>query len=667
MKALSLTIFLSLACSLCFAQNKKKIDSLKHEIAIAKEDTNKVRSLFLLSTYYRFNSLDTALIYFQKSLTLAEKLNDTRGIADGFNMMCRVLTLTGNYPLALEYGLKANPSYEKLKDTANIITNLTGICMCFREQGDYNNALQYALKAYKLSELFFDGPNQIKSTLPSGFSWFNKSYLKAILCSVYEKGNQLDSAIKYGEQSYKIKKDFTGSLYPLANAYSKKGQNEKAMYYFQLGLAVAIKTNLQKDKLEILAGMSDVFKQKGALDSAIVYSKKVLTDKFVKNFPVSLFVASTQLANIYETQNKTDSAFKYLKQSIAFKDTLFNKGKMIAIQNLIFKEDQKKKELEDAELKFQNRLKIYGLIGGISVLLLLSFLLWRRNLYKQKAYNLLQSQKKEIDIQKIKVEQTLEKLKSTQAQLIQSEKLASLGELTAGIAHEIQNPLNFVNNFSEVSSELLEELKSPLTPVGGIKPGQKIDMEVFEDLTQNLEKITLHGKRASSIVKGMLEHSRASTGEKELTEINALADEYLRLAYHGSRAKDSNFNATLETHFDENLPKIEVIPQDMGRVLLNLINNAIYAVKSVDKPMVKVSTMKVDDKIVISVKDNGTGMTNEVKSKIFQPFFTTKPTGQGTGLGLSLAYDIITKGHGGTLEVESIDGEGTEFIISLNM
>jgi signal transduction histidine kinase len=265
--------------------------------------------------------------------------------------------------------------------------------------------------------------------------------------------------------------------------------------------------------------------------------------------------------------------------------------------------------------------------------------------------------------QKEQIESTLEKLKSTQAQLIQSEKLASLGELTAGIAHEIQNPLNFVNNFSEVSIELANELSEALRQ-RGIEANSE-EGELMSDLIQNQEKIHHHGKRASSIVKGMLEHSRASTGVKELTDINALADEYLRLSYHGLRAKDSSFNADFKTDFDESLPKIGIIPQDFGRVLLNLINNAFYATKGVKNPLVEIKTESVENGIIVSVRDNGTGMSEEVKAKIFQPFFTTKPTGEGTGLGLSLAYDIVVKGHGGTLEVESEEGFGTTFMIKL--
>jgi signal transduction histidine kinase/streptogramin lyase len=272
--------------------------------------------------------------------------------------------------------------------------------------------------------------------------------------------------------------------------------------------------------------------------------------------------------------------------------------------------------------------------------------------------------------QKEELNTTLNELKATQTQLIQSEKLASLGELTAGIAHEIQNPLNFVNNFSELSVDLANELEDEIK-----KP--EFDKDLIVDLTKdiksNQEKINHHGKRASSIVKGMLEHSRSSTGVKDLTDINKLADEYLRLSYHGLRAKDKSFNADFKTDFQENLPKINIIPQDIGRVLLNLINNAFYAVNqrkqlSNDEsytPSVSVTTQQLDNQIIIKVKDNGTGMPESVRTKVFQPFFTTKPTGQGTGLGLSLAYDIVTKGHGGTLDVESTEGVGTEFTITL--
>jgi signal transduction histidine kinase len=274
-----------------------------------------------------------------------------------------------------------------------------------------------------------------------------------------------------------------------------------------------------------------------------------------------------------------------------------------------------------------------------------------------------------IEMEKAKksLEKTLNDLKATQTQLIHAEKMASLGELTAGIAHEIQNPLNFVNNFSEVSTDLIEELNEEL------KNGDMEEvMAIAEDLLQNLEKITNHGKRASSIVKGMLEHSRSGSGEKTLTDINLLADEYLRLAYHGLRAKNKSFNADFKMIADEELPHLNIVPQEIGRVLLNLINNAFYAVEEKTKqnhkdykPQVVVSTAQLGNGVEIRVKDNGNGIPDKVKEKIFQPFFTTKPTGQGTGLGLSMSYDIITKGHNGELKVETTPGKGTEFIIVL--
>jgi two-component system NtrC family sensor kinase len=290
---------------------------------------------------------------------------------------------------------------------------------------------------------------------------------------------------------------------------------------------------------------------------------------------------------------------------------------------------------------------------------LLAFAFYRNTRQKQKANVILQKQKQEI-------ENTLAQLKSTQSQLIQSEKMASLGELTAGIAHEIQNPLNFVNNFSEVNTELLEEMNDELDK------GNLVEVkQIAKDILENEQKINHHGKRADAIVKGMLQHSRSSSGVKEQTDINKLADEYLRLAYHGLRAKDKSFNATLLTDYDENIGNINIIPQEMGRVILNLITNAFYATNEKKKqieedyePTVSVNTKKVGDIVEVSVKDNANGIPQTALDKIFQPFFTTKPSGQGTGLGLSLAYDIV-KAHGGELTVETIENEGSEFHIQL--
>jgi two-component system, NtrC family, sensor kinase len=389
---------------------------------------------------------------------------------------------------------------------------------------------------------------------------------------------------------------------------------------------------------------------------------------------------SSLLAEVYEESGQFKKAFEYLKKYKRHikeneDQAIANLTTNLAMENLTQKNEEEKALLEKEQLiKEQENKNQRWWIFSIAAALLSSFVflyfLYRTNQNKQKANTVL--------------ENTLSQLKSTQNQLIQKEKLASLGELTAGIAHEIQNPLNFVNNFSELSVELIEE--APLPPEGEYDENW-LPQEAppggwglfLGDLKLNLEKINHHGKRASSIVKGMLEHSRASTGERQLTDINALCDEYLRLSYHGMRAKDKSFNADFKTDFDENLPKINVISQDIGRVLLNLINNAFQSKppnpqrgnSELLKVIVKTSKIESSEKApsggwgLISISDNGTGIPKENLEKIFQPFFTTKPTGEGTGLGLSLSYDIITKGHGGTLEVESVEGEGTTFIVKL--
>jgi len=322
-------------------------------------------------------------------------------------------------------------------------------------------------------------------------------------------------------------------------------------------------------------------------------------------------------------------------------------------QSLSLKEQLRLQNLEKEKVLYQSRIRTYALLAGLGVFLIIAIILYRNNRQKHKANKVLES--------------TLDHLKTTQTQLIQSEKMASLGELTAGIAHEIQNPLNFVNNFSEVNIELLEEMETEL------KRGE-IDeaIDIAGDIKQNLEKIGHHGKRADAIVKGMLQHSKASSGQKELTDINTLADEYLRLAYHGLRAKDKSFNSEIITFFDEGLPKINAIPQDISRVLLNLFTNAFYAVRQRQKtagpeyqPAVELTTGLKDGFVQINVKDNGTGIPDAIKDKIMQPFFTTKPTGEGTGLGLSLSYDIVVKGHRGSIEVDSKQDDFTEFIITL--
>jgi len=377
-----------------------------------------------------------------------------------------------------------------------------------------------------------------------------------------------------------------------------------------------------------------------------------------------------RLSSLDSIRGNYKGAYENYRLFAAYRDSLqvkeFEKKELQARMQREFDKKQAQQQIEKEKERRRNSIRqivLFAFLLGFVTISATFFVAYKR---EQKGKNLVHVQKKEI-------ENTLSELRSTQAQLIHSEKMASLGELTAGIAHEIQNPLNFVNNFSEVNTELVDELKSELArlgSLGAVGHAQSV-IQVADSIKENEQKINHHGKRADAIVRGMLQHSRASSGQKELTEINDLCDEYLRLAYHGLRAKDKSFNANFETDFDDSIGKINIVPQDIGRVVLNLINNAFYAVNEKAKenipgyePRVVVATKKIADKILISVKDNGNGIPQKIMDKIFQPFFTTKPTGQGTGLGLSLAYDAV-KAHGGEIKVETKEGEGSEFIIAL--
>ncbi|MBS1598648.1 MAG: hypothetical protein JST75_10530 [Bacteroidetes bacterium] len=381
-----------------------------------------------------------------------------------------------------------------------------------------------------------------------------------------------------------------------------------------------------------------------------------------KNDSVKVVTIAT-LVKYFESEHQPDSALKYLTIMLAAKDTIFNQAKM---QLPVFDEKQKLKEISDAQERYRNEVRLYVLVFVIFVVLLLSAILYRNKLQRRNADQQLQKQKNEID-------DTLDELKSTQAKLIHSEKMASIGELTAGIAHEIQNPLNFVNDFSDVNEKLIDEMKEAL------RSGNNEEaVRLADNIKENLGEIAQHRHRADSIVKGLLQHSVIDSRGKEPTDINALADEYIRLAYPGMRIKDKSFNADIQTNFDTRLGKLMLDPKSISRALLNLINNALYSVNEKRKksgedyePSVTVSTRKIPPgaegwpTLEIKVIDNGMGVPAPILGKIFQPFFTTKGPDQGTGLGLSLAYDIVNKEHGGQIDVDTHEREYAEFIIRI--
>ena len=462
------------------------------------------------------------------------------------------------------------------------------------------------------------------------------------------------------------------SLSRAATALAYQNHFAEAASLNRQAMQVADSSKQPYNIYQVYADMGQIFTLEKEYSGAIPFFKKAfrsLTDADLYNKEVGESYSS--LAECYEKTGRYKEALSSFKRATQIADSIQGKENVRKATELTMNYDFEKKQqtekLEQARkdaVTQKERNQQYFVIAALALIILavvvIALIQFRNNKQKRKANLLLESQKKEI-------ENTLFKLTTTQAQLVQSEKMASLGELTAGIAHEIQNPLNFVNNFSELNNELIEELtaeKAMLTT--------EEQNDLLTDVFQNNEKINHHGKRADAIVKGMLQHSRQSKDVKEPTNLNALCDEYLRLSYHGLRAKDNQFTADFTTDFDERIEKINVVPQDTGRVLLNLFNNAFYALnekrKTADKgyrPLLTVQTKPVDDGIEIVVKDNGSGIPRSIADKIFQPFFTTKPTGQGTGLGLSLSYDIITKAHNGSIVVESEEGEGSVFRIVL--
>ena len=623
-------------------------DSVMRRYASAKTDKDK---LYQLTDYLDNLNGDTSFV--QKSAVLVsflESVNDDRN-RDFIQLIINdQLAKRGNYVTSLASTLEITNRAEQQKDTTKILAAYRKLGNAYYYAGDKVNEHVYNIKAMLIAKEI----NDVVSL----------SGIANNISASYAEQKSPDSALMYGRMGLDYARRsgdirslsmITGTI---AEVFIADNQYDSALIYARESLGYGDAKNVLGN-VWTLNAISQVFLKTNYCDSANYYAHKAIEIAAELGFKDQLQSAYETLSLSYYKTQQPDSAYNYLKLALNVKDDLYSSDKIKQVQGVMAREQLRLQQLEKEKLDFKNKIKVYGLIMGLVTLGIIAFLLYRNNRQKHKANSSLQAQKETV-------ENTLQELKLTQSQLIQSEKMASLGELTACFAHEIQNPLNFINNFSEVNEELLVEIKEELDK-GNIDDAKAI----ANDAIENQQKILHHGKRADAIVKGMLQHSQKSKGQKEPTNLNKLADEYLRLSYHGLLAKDKSFNATLKTDFDETIGNINIIPQDIGRVILNLITNAFYAVDEKTKsgvenyePTVSVSTKKVADKVLICVQDNGNGIPQKIIDKIFQPFFTTKPTGQGTGLGLSLAYDIV-KAHGGELKVETREGEETIFIVTL--
>ena len=662
----TLTIFSFLLCSFFVdvQGQQKKLDSLYAALKTAKNDTLKMVSLAGLSVFYGESNWDSAFYFSNRGLKISRQLKQPLWVANFLLGNSYYLESKGNLPEAF-----------KLANEALLITqNDANEKNIHIPAGDRFAGKPHEYRLYQLAGAYHILGNEIidkeksimyyKEEIRIGQQIGAEDLLvnsNMNIGSIYQRQGKLDSALIYSLRGIQYaertgEKTYEGRILEnVGNIYLKRNQIDSAAYYYNRSVLVNKQQNNISGLASVYTSLANFYKTKGEADSGLHYGQEAYLLSNRLKSARGITASALAISEAHKMLGNMDSAYAYLGISKKISDSL-NKDyqeKLIQYQNINFDEQQRLEKEAQKNKDAKTKITTLALFCGLALLTVLAFVFYKNNKQKQKANKILES--------------TIADLKSTQSQLIQSEKMASLGELTAGIAHEIQNPLNFVNNFSEINTELIEEMKVEL------KAGNKEDaIALANDIADNEQKINHHGKRADAIVKGMLQHSRnSSSAAKEPTDINKLADEYLRLAYHGLRAKDKSFNATMKTDFDKTIGNINVIPQDIGRVILNLITNAFYVVDEKKKsgianyaPTVAVSTKKINDKTEIRVADNGNGIPQNVIDKIFQPFFTTKPTGKGTGLGLSMSYDIV-KAHGGELKVETKEGEGAEFIITL--
>ncbi|MET0462364.1 MAG: tetratricopeptide repeat protein [Chitinophagaceae bacterium] len=643
---ISLIIGLSLISSIAITQplpsdvknrfNSAGSDSAKGRVLISYFDLKSdghtyLDSLYVLNDYFISRKDNVAVDYTQLAL-------------------CRIIARRGEYPEAISILFEALDRFTKRKDDYGIMIANRHLTYAYYSAEDKEKSLFYGKRTVELSE-------KINNKYDIATAYVNYG------ADQNEFGNA-DSGFIYCQKAVQIAKEinsppsFLGkTLNALAECYIHRKDYDMALRYLRESLPLALASN-KTEASYALNDLSQIHQALGQSDSAIFYAKRAIDVSREIQFMYGLVRGLQYVSLSFDQAGRLDSAYKYLRLTVQAKDSVYNADKATQLESIRVRERDKQRELEQARAEFKNKVRTYGLIAGLAIVLIIGLILFRNNRQKNKA-NIT------LGLQKQMLESTLTELRATQTQLIQSEKMASLGELTAGIAHEIQNPLNFVNNFSEVTNELVDEMYLELIE-GNITEARALSV----DIKDNLDKITHHGKRAEGIVKGMLQHSRNSSGQKNPTDINALCEEYLRLSYHGFQAKGSSYPIYLNSSFDPAAGKVNIDPQNVGKVIMNLLNNAFYAVTEKSEipgfdPTVSISTKKLADKVEIRITDNGYGISYDIIDKIFQPFFTTKPAGQGTGLGLSQAYDIITKGHGGTLEAKTDKGKGSTFIIQL--
>ena len=605
------------------------VDNLLALLAAPQPDTARVLLLCRLSDQLWTQRTDSAAVYARKALALARRTGYRRGEGAALNRLGAALR-ESNLARALE------------------AQNLRSIGIIYVYLRDQRQGLAYYFRALKIGEQLRDERRIVIELSNIGLA--------------YDLFNQLDSAGLYQERAYALARRLRTPTnyirYGLGNVARKRGQWARARQLYRASIAESRVVHHLRSSNFAYVGLATLYQQTGQADSSIYYARLGYQAAQVNGFLRGVLNASTLLTQDFKARGLADSALRYQSLMLVMKDTLFGQEKVMRLQSLNYREQQRTQAATASHAALGARYRTYALVAGLVVLLALALLLARHARQQQRA--------------RLALEQSLAELKTAQDQLVQREKMAFLGELTAGIAHELQNPLNFMKNFAEVSTGLVDDIngerRNPARAAG-------LEAEILAGLKQNLQQISQHGQRATSIIKDMLAHSRTGTGPRLPLDLNALVEDSLRLAHQGLLAQDKSLAVHLTTSLAPGLPAVPAVPSDLGRVLINLFTNAFQAVRerqqatgpapSAYRPEVGVSTRAVPTGVEIRIRDNGTGMPEAVRQRIFQPFFTTKPAGEGTGLGLSLSFDIVTTGHGGTLVAESEEGVGTEFVVTL--
>jgi two-component system NtrC family sensor kinase len=607
MKKALIAFSLIFTVTICCAQHKKS-DTLLVAFKNAKTDTTRLIALLNLGKHYYLSLADSAIIFGQQAYEIADKNKWISQKGRALNSIANAYASMGDYLQGMQFYLKSLRTYESIHDLRGASSANNNIGATYVQEEDYKNAIPYLrtagkqLHEYGLTHKFAAIDNELDAIILENIG---ETYLNL---------KQVDSAEFYLEATSKeaLTLNFTdiigAVLRDLGEVEEDRNDEAGALKYFREAVVDAIAIDdIENLSIAYLSEAKFYHKEK-AQDSAEYYAKKAISIAASGKYEQDVLNGTKALTSYYDEDGNIPEAYKYFKLTTAAKDSLYSQDKVKQLLSLDFDEKQHQRDVADAREQVRYQVRFYTLITGLLLVLLLAFIFWRNNRKNEQAKRLLQQQKEQIQA-------TLGELETTQNQLVQSAKMASLGELTAGIAHEIQNPLNFVNNFSELNEEMMNELEDSL------KAGKTDEaLALAADIKENEKKIRHHGKRADFIVKGMLEHSRISTGEKQLTDINVLADEFFKLSYHGLRAKDKNFNAELVTHFDRKLPKLEVVQQDIGRILLNLFNNAFYAVGQKQKtaalgykPTVEVTTFappSAGGSWGVIVRDNGNGIAD---------------------------------------------------------